>query len=100
MGHQVMMINKDELAKLPADVRTTLLAKTKEWAPKYEQMSQEGDVAARKNLQANKVTLVDPTPEDLAKARALMRPMWDQWAQKYGTTGRQLVDGTIKACTT
>ena len=99
MGHQVMMINNEELAKLPPDVKAILLAKAKEWEPKYEQMSQEGDIAARKNLQANKVTLVDPTPADLTKARALMRPMWDQWAQKYGTVGRELVDGTIKACT-
>jgi TRAP-type C4-dicarboxylate transport system substrate-binding protein len=98
MGHQIMMVNGDELAKLPADVRSVLLAKAREWAPKFAQMSEEGDVAARKNLVANKVTLVDPTPADMARARALMRPMWDQWAAKYGAEGRQLVDGAMKSC--
>ncbi len=98
MGHQIMMVNNNALKKLPPDVREILLAKVREWAPKYAQMSEEGDVSARKNLEANKVTLVEPTAADMTKARALMRPMWDQWAQKYGAEGRQLVDGTMKAC--
>lgn len=98
MGHQIMLINTEELNKLPADVKSTLLTKAREWTPKYAQMSQEGDTAARQNLLANKVTLVEPTPADIEKARAMMRPMWDQWAQKNGATGRRLVDGTMKAC--
>ncbi len=98
MGHQVMMVNGDELARLPADVRSVLVAKAREWAPKYAQMSEEGDTAARKNLVANKVTLVEPDAADMARARALMRPMWDVWANKYGAEGRQLVDGAIKSC--
>ena len=98
MGHQVMMVNTAELDKLPADVRTTLLAKMKEWEPKYRQMSEQGDVDARKNLLANKVALVDPTPADIQRARATMRPMWDAWAKKYGAVGQQLVEGAAKAC--
>jgi TRAP-type C4-dicarboxylate transport system substrate-binding protein len=98
MGHQVMMVNSSELQKLPADVRTILFDKAREWAPRYAKMSEDGDQAARKNLIANKVTLVDPTPADLRKARNLMRPMWDQWAQKHGSEGRQLLDGAMKAC--
>lgn len=98
MGHQVMMVNSGELQKLPSEVRSVLLAKAREWSPRYEKMSQDGDQAARKNLVANKVTLVDPTPADLQRARSMMRPMWDQWAQKHGSEGRQLLDGAMKAC--
>jgi TRAP-type C4-dicarboxylate transport system substrate-binding protein len=98
MGHQVMMVNTAELNKLPADVRATLLAKMKEWAPKYRQMSEDGDVAARKNLAANKVALVEPSAEDLQRARTTMRPMWDAWAKKYGPVGQQLFEGAAKAC--
>ena len=98
MGHQIMMVNTAALDKLPADVRATLLAKMKEWAPKYEQMSQQGDVEARKNLAANKVTLVEPSPDDVRRTRAIMRPMWDEWAKKYGAVGQQLLDGAAKAC--
>jgi len=98
MGHQIMMVNTAALDKLPADVRSTLLAKMKEWAPKYEQMSQQGDVEARKNLAANKVTLVEPTADDIRRTRALMRPMWDEWAKKHGAVGQQLLEGAAKAC--
>lgn len=98
MGHQVMMINAAELAKLPADVRATLLAKAGEWTPRYRKMSEEGDVDARRNLQANKVTLTEPSTDDVQRARAQMRPMWDTWAAKYGDTGKRLLEGSMKAC--
>ena len=98
MGHQMMMVNGEALAKLPPDVRQTFLAKAAEWSPKYRAMSEGGDREARANLTANKVTLVEPTSADLTKARQLMRPSWDQWAAKYGSTGKTLLDGTAKAC--
>jgi len=98
MGHQVMMVNAAALQKLPADVRQAFLAKAAEYAPKYRQMSEEGDKAARANLVANKVTLTDPTADDLHKARNLLRPMWDQWAEKNGATSKTLLAATIKAC--
>jgi TRAP-type C4-dicarboxylate transport system substrate-binding protein len=98
MGHQMMMVNGEALAKLPADVRQTFLAKAAEWTPKYRAMSEGGDKEARATLVANKVSLVEPSTADLTKARQLMRPSWDQWAAKYGSTGKTLLDGTAKAC--
>jgi TRAP-type C4-dicarboxylate transport system substrate-binding protein len=61
-------------------------------------MSEEGDQAARENLKANKVSLVEPTDADRAKAQQLMRAGWDQWAAKHGDTGKAMLDGAIKAC--
>ncbi len=98
MGHQVMMVNGEALAKLAPDVRQALLAKAAEYAPKYRAMSEGGDKEARANLAANKVTLVDPTPADLKKAQQLMRTSWDQWAAKNGATGKTLLDSVAKAC--
>lgn len=98
MGHQVMLINSAELAKLPADVRATLEAKLKEWAPRYRQMSEEGDQAARRNLVANKVTLVEPSAEDRRKAQQLMQPMWADWARAHGPVAQKLLDGARKSC--
>ena len=98
MGHQVMLVNNAELAKLAPDVRAVLLAKMKEYAPKYRKVSEEGDQDARRNLAANKVTLVDPTADDRKRAQAIMRPMWDAWAKGHGAVGQQLLDGAMKAC--
>lgn len=98
MGHQVMLVNAAEMAKLAPDVRATLVAKMKEYAPKYRKVSEEGDSDARRNLAANKVTLVEPSPDDRKRAQAVMRPMWDAWAKNHGAVGQQLLDGAIKAC--
>lgn len=91
MGHQVMLVNEEQLRKLPADVRQILLAKAAEWAPRYRQMSEEGDKAARANLASNRVALREPTAPDMSRARDMMRPMWDAWAQKYGAIGGDLL---------
>ncbi len=98
MGHQILLINSEQLNKLPADVNTILLAKAKEWEPKYREMSEKGDEGARKNLQDNKVRLVEPSKQEMAEARQLMRPMWDQWAKRHGDTGAALLSGAMKAC--
>ena len=98
MGHQVMMVNAAELAKLPADVRQTFKEKAAEWAPKYRKMSEEGDQAARENLRSNKVNLLEPTASDRSKAQQLMRGSWDQWAQKNGATGKAMLEGAMKSC--
>lgn len=98
MGHQVMMVNSAELQKLPADIRSTLLAKAKEWEPKYRQMSEEGDTSARRNLVANKVNLVEPSSDDRKRAQAVMRPMWDSWSAKHGDVGKRLLDEAMRAC--
>lgn len=98
MGHQVMLVNSAEMGKLPAEVRGILQAKLKEWTPKYRRMSEEGDIAARRNLAANKVTLLEPSADDRRKARALMQPMWADWAKANGPVAQKLLDGASKAC--
>lgn len=98
MGHQVMLVNSAELAKLAPDVRAILTAKFKEWAPKYRQMSEEGDQAARRNLSANKVTLVEPTTEDRQRAKSLMEPMWAEWARKHGDVAQKMLDDASRLC--
>ena len=98
MGHQVMLINAAEMAKLAPDVRSTLQAKLREYAPLYRKMSEEGDLAARRSLQANKVTLVEASSDDVQRARASLKPMWASWARSNGATGQQLLDLASKGC--
>jgi TRAP-type C4-dicarboxylate transport system substrate-binding protein len=98
MGHQVMLVNAAEMAKLPADVRGVLVAKMAEYAPRYRKVSEGGDQDARRNLTANKVNLVEPSADDRKRAQALMRPMWDAWAKKHGAVGQKLLEGAMKSC--
>ena len=91
-------MNGDQFAALPEDVRDILRAKIAEWAPKYNSMSLEGDEAARKNLQANGVTLLEPSAEDIQQARELLSPFWAEWAQKQGEVGGKLLGVARTAC--
>ena len=100
MGHQVMMVNAAEMAKLSPDIRAILVAKMKEYTPRYRQMSEAGDNEARRNLLANKVNLVEPSSEDRKRAKSIMLPMWDSWAKSHGKVGQQLVENAVKACGT
>jgi TRAP-type C4-dicarboxylate transport system substrate-binding protein len=100
MGHQVTMVNRAALQRLPEDVRQILLAKFREYAPRYAQMSRQGDEEARANLRANRVTLFEPPSSDIAAARQAMLPLWNAWAERHGATGRRLLDATIAACVT
>jgi TRAP-type C4-dicarboxylate transport system substrate-binding protein len=98
MGHQVMLVNAAEMAKLPAEVRDVLTAKFKEWTPRFRQMSEQGDIEARRNLAANKVSLLEISADDRKRAQALMQPMWAEWAKKHGPLAQRMLDGATKAC--
>ncbi|HXG03761.1 MAG TPA: TRAP transporter substrate-binding protein DctP [Candidatus Binatia bacterium] len=98
MGHQVLMVNEGEFRRLPADLARLLTAKAAEWAPRYRQMSEDGDRAARESLTRHGVVLREPSATDLTRARALMRPMWDSWAERHAPIGRELL-AKAGACT-
>lgn len=98
MGHQVMMVNAEALAALPDDVREIFLEKAEEWTPKYLEMAREGDEAARQNLVANGVTLIEPDADEIARARERMQPLWTEWASEHGSTAQTLLEKTREAC--
>ena len=100
MGHQVMMVNGEAVRRLPADVQQALRAKFRDFAPRFAAMSRQGDEEARANLRANRVTLVEPQPADIAAAREALRPLWNGWAERNGATGRRLLDAAVAACVT
>lgn len=98
MGHQVMLINDAQMKALEPEVRDVLKAKLKEWAPKYRAMSEAGEMAARANLQAHKVTLKEASAADLRQARTLMEPAWNEWATKNGPVAQQLLSAARTGC--
>ncbi|MDP3252186.1 MAG: TRAP transporter substrate-binding protein DctP [Hydrogenophaga sp.] len=99
MGHQIMLINDAQMQALEPGVRATLQAKLKEWTPKFRAMSEQGEMAARANLQAHKVTLKEASAQDLRQARALMEPAWNEWASRHGPVAQQLLSAVRTGCT-
>jgi TRAP-type C4-dicarboxylate transport system substrate-binding protein len=98
LAHQVLAVNKAALDALPADVRDILIAKTKEWAPRYRAEMIEADQAARKTLTERGMTLRDASPAEEAKLRELTTPISDEWSAKTGDVGKQMLSAAIQAC--
>jgi TRAP-type C4-dicarboxylate transport system substrate-binding protein len=98
LAHQVLAVNKAALDALPADVRDILIAKTKEWAPRYRSEMIDADLVARKTLAERGMTLHDATPAEEAKLRELTKPISDEWTAKVGDVGKQMLSASIKAC--
>ncbi len=98
LAHQVVAVNQAALDRLPADLRTTFLAKAKEWAPKYRAELIAADKTARAALTEKGMTLRDATPEEIAKLREVTRPIAEEWSTKVGETGKQMLAASLQAC--
>jgi TRAP-type C4-dicarboxylate transport system substrate-binding protein len=98
LAHQVVAVNEQELAKLPADLRQLLLDKATEWAPKYRQELIDADKSARKTLVEKGMVLLDPTPQDMEKFRSVTRPMWTEWTTKNGPIAQKMLNAALDAC--
>lgn len=98
LAHQVVVVNDQAMAKLPADLQKLLQDKAREWAPKYRNALIEFDKAARKILAEKGMTLLDPTPQDMEKLRTITRPMWAEWTTKNGAVAKKMLASAEQAC--
>lgn len=98
LAHQVIAVNEQQLDKLPADLRTLLLDKAREWAPKYRAEIVEADRVARITLAEKGMVLRDPTAEEMAKFREVTRPMWKEWTDKNGPAAEKMLNTVLEAC--
>jgi TRAP-type transport system periplasmic protein len=98
LAHQIVAVNDQELAKLPADLKKLLLDKTREWAPKYRQGLIEADKAARKTLTDKGVVLLEPNAKDMDKLRSMTLPMRAEWAAKNGAVAHRMLKAAVDGC--
>ncbi len=91
MAHQITVANQKALDKLPADLRKIVEEKIAEWTPKYFAASEAADAKAMQNMQDHGVTLTQASAEDVEMVRKLLRPMWNQWANKNGDIAKHLL---------
>jgi TRAP-type transport system periplasmic protein len=55
------------------------------------------DERARKRVVELGMTIVDPAPEEIAKARQASRAAWDVWLKRTGASGKSAMDMALKA---
>jgi TRAP-type C4-dicarboxylate transport system substrate-binding protein len=90
MSQQIVAVNEAEFNKLPEDLRKTLSDKSREWAPKYRKIIEEGEATAKQKLAEKGEKLVEPTAEDMTKARNTTRPIWEAWAKEHAVSAELL----------
>jgi len=98
LAHQVLAVNQAAFDKLPEDLKTLLIDKAKEWAPRYRQTMIDSDLAARRTLTEKGMTLRDTTPEETAKLRAASKPIWEAWVAKNGEAAGHILTTVAEAC--
>lgn len=91
MGHQFVLINLSEFDSLPKDVQDILNKKGQEWFGKYKELTPQFEAEARANLVKQGVQLFELSEADLEAAKKLMRPMWDEWAEKNGPLAQKML---------
>lgn len=98
LAHQVMAVNEQAQAKLPADLRQLLNDKSKEWTQKYRLALIDADKTARKTLADKGVTLLEVSSQDMDKLRTVTRPMWSEWSEKNGPLAQRMLNAAADSC--
>lgn len=98
LGHQLIGVNGSEFRKLPPDLQKIVLDKGKEWQPKYVKAIMEADEAARKRFVEKGGVLIEASPADIEKARGLLKPMLDKWANDNGPASKEMLAKVSAAC--
>jgi TRAP-type C4-dicarboxylate transport system substrate-binding protein len=97
MGHQFVLINLSEFNKLPPEVQEMLNKKGEKWFGKYKALTPQFEAEARANLVKQGMQLFELSQADLQAAKKLMRPMWDEWAQKNGPLAQKMLKQIVDA---
>lgn len=81
-----------DLQKVVADAVSEVQLEEKEWAD-----VRKLDDTARERVKALGMTVIDPLPEDIAKARQTARHGWDLWLKRTGSNGKRAMELAQKA---
>jgi TRAP-type C4-dicarboxylate transport system substrate-binding protein len=79
-----IIVNQKSLNSLPKNIRTILLSEAALWEKKMQVQIPKVEALYRKALERSGVTLVAANPNDNKIIRNIMRPYWQEWANKNG----------------
>ena len=91
-----IVVNKDAFDALTPEQQAAVRqasAETDQW---LRETSRAEDTAALEAMRS-KLTITDPTPEDVAMAAELMPSLWEDWAQAHAPEGAEVLATVNKA---
>jgi len=98
MTNQLIAVNERAFDALDAQTQKTLTERAAAWQGKFRDAINAAAGEAETKLEAEGMTLVAPSADDIAKARELTHPLWETWASDNGDTARKLLDSVSAAC--
>jgi TRAP-type C4-dicarboxylate transport system substrate-binding protein len=94
-----LVANQKSWDALPKDLQQAVLdsiketnLEEKEWAD-----AEAAEVRTRKRLPELGMTIVDPSKDEIEKARKIAKSSWDTWLQRTGPDGKRGLDLALKA---
>ena len=81
-----------ELQKVVTEAVAEVKLEDRQWAD-----LKSLDDKARERVTALGMTVVDPLPDELVKARQMARRGWDQWLKRTGDNGKRAMDIALKS---
>ena len=94
-----VVMNKDKWKALPDDVKKTIIAINKEWAPKHGKAWDSSDEEGKKLLLAKKRTLIELSPEESKRWKEAVAPVLKQFVadmKEKNLPGQEALDVAVK----
>ncbi|MCF3935483.1 TRAP transporter substrate-binding protein DctP [Acuticoccus sp. M5D2P5] len=98
MTNQLIAVNQAAFDALSPETQTALADTAAAWQDKFRAGIEEAAAAAKTNLEAEGMTLIDPSEADIAKARELTSPLREQWVSENGELADRLLSSVSGAC--
>jgi TRAP-type C4-dicarboxylate transport system substrate-binding protein len=94
-----LVANQKAWDALPKDLQQIVLDAVKETNLEEKEWSDAAafDTRVRKRLPELGMTIVDPSKEELAKARKIAKGAWDIWLKRTGADGKRGLELALKA---
>lgn len=91
LGMNQILINERTYQRLTPEQREIFMAAAKAAGERGLRMSKEANEAEKLTLAKNGIKVLPPTPEFMAAARKLARPLVDDWAKAVGEDGKAIL---------
>jgi TRAP-type C4-dicarboxylate transport system substrate-binding protein len=94
-----LVANQKAWDALPKDLQQVVLDSVKETNIEEKEWADAiaADERTRKRLPELGMTIIDPSKEELEKARKAAKPSWDTWLQRTGADGKRGLELALKA---
>lgn len=91
IGTWATYVSLKALDALPADLRPVVVEEIKRMDLYYKKAGPEYADKCLKELEKHGMIVIEPSPEDLTKARELIKPVQEEWFKISGNEGREVV---------